>query len=181
MTLAPDKEQIAEKAPLAGTETASDSESLELFPFGIAVGGVKGRPILVLKSQCQNHVFPVWLHPVDAGLAALLSDSTRPSYSSHHATGKILELFGAKLAECRFVDLVGHHQFVDLILEGAPVQSLRMRADSVMSLCLYLKVRFFGTKELIARCREVDVEMTGLEKGLKICEEMDEKGSTYLN
>jgi hypothetical protein len=144
---------------------------IELFPSGIEVENSLGRPVLVLKDRSGNEVLPVWISPIDAGMAlADMSKST--SVSPHVVTGKILEAIGLKADTCSFVDLVGHHQFVQLSFK--PVESkrkkapvvIRLRADEAMSYCMASKARFFSTKAHMTRCRALDSELSHMGNGL---------------
>ncbi len=154
---------------------------VEVFPYGITVGAEGSRPVLIFKDEEKRESLPVWVHPVDAGLVALNTEGSALPFSSHHVTSKLFDFMKLKMTSCIFVELVGHHQYVDLLFSGAKKVKLRMRADSVMSLCLYLKARFFCTKKFIGACREVSVEMEGVEKGLKIDAGILEKDHPYWN
>jgi hypothetical protein len=118
----------------------------------------------------------VWMNPLDAGVA--LAELSQGSGSSPHSvTKRVLEMAGLLLEACEFVEIIGHHQFVDLHFkksndqtassELAPtVQKLRVRADEAMSFCLQARARFYGTKELMARCRALDADLSTLEQNL---------------
>ena len=139
---------------------------VELFPHGISVGSALGRPVLILKDQAGTEVLPVWMQPLDAGVAlAELSHSS--SATPHAVTRRLLETLGLKVESCAFVDLIGHHQFVNLTLRGEnQVKTLRARADEAMSFCLQARARFFCAKTLMARCRSIDADLSKLEQNL---------------
>jgi len=156
---------------MAMTDRKSDSsdsseEWVELFPAGISVNSTMGRPVLILKDEHQVQVLPVWMHPLDAGVA-LAELSNGSGATPHSITRRLFEALEVKVESCAFVDLVGHHQFVHLAFEGHPkLKSLRMRADEVMSFCLQARARFFSTPSYMVRCRSLDAELTTLEQGL---------------
>jgi hypothetical protein len=146
-------------------------EWVELFPSGIAVENSLGRPVLILKDQTGNEVLPVWISPIDAGIAlADLSKTT--GLTPHIVTGKVLEAIGLKAEKCSFVDLIGHHQFVQLSFRPIAPNSkkrplvIRLRADEAMSYCMASRARFFSTKAHMTRCRALDAELNQLGSGL---------------
>lgn len=163
------------KAPKAAAETPVvekpvENESLEqwveLFPHGISISSSLGRPVLILKDKAGAEVLPVWMQPLDAGVAiAELSHSA--GATPHMVTRRLLEALNLKLESCTFVELIGHHQFVNLTLRGEDqVTTLRVRADEAMSFCLQGHARFFSTRALMARCRSLDVDLSKLEQNL---------------
>lgn len=149
-----------------GSDQAGSLALVELFPHGITVGSKMGRPILILKDKATIEVLPVWMHPLDAGVA-LAELSSASSSSPHSVTKRVLEMIGLTLESCVFVDIIGHHQYVNLIFRSATeLKNLRVRADEAMSFCLQARARFFSTKEFMLRCRSLDADLTSLEQNL---------------
>ena len=175
-TLAPKPNANAGSAKLKATKPRPQ-EWIELFPHGISVGSDIGRPVLVLKDKNGIEVLPVWMHPLDAGVA-LAELSNGSGISPHAVTRRVLESLNVRLESCSFVDLVGHHQFVQLALEPlkADLQApgtakpakkmLRVRADEAMSFCLQARARFFSTRAYMLRCRALDTDLSHLEQNL---------------
>ncbi len=145
----------------------SDSEGIELFPHGISVSSNLGRPVLILKDKNALEVLPVWLNPLDAGVALTHLSQAGAGNTPHSVTRQILEMVEFKLESCRFVELVGHHQFVLLTFssQNGP-RTIRVRADEAMSFCLQGCARFFCSKDLMARCRNLDSDLTQFEQNL---------------
>lgn len=166
----------ARKAKALAHENSLESESgdqeqaleqwIELFPHGISIGSTVGRPVLILKDKSGTEILPVWMHTLDAGVA--LAELSHSAVGTPHAvTRRLLESLGLKLESCSFIDLVGHHQFVNLTLRGEDqVKTFRVRADEAMSFCLQGQARFFGTRSFMARCRSLDVDLSKLEQNL---------------
>ncbi len=152
------------------TEVTRSSEGIELFPHGISVSTALGRPVLILKDKTTVDVLPVWMNPLDAGVAlAELSQST--GVTPHSVTRRLLAQLNVKLEKCVFTEIVGHHQFVDLTFETAEASKpgfclTRVRADEAMSFCLQARARFFGTKAYMAQCRSLDVDLSTFENNL---------------
>jgi bifunctional DNase/RNase len=143
---------------------------VEMLPSGIAVATELGRPVLILKDKADEHVLPVWMHPLDAGVA-LAEMSEGSGLTPHSVTKKLLAQLNLAVESCTFVDLIGHHQYVQLNFkatrEGAPeVEAMRMRADEAMSFCLQNKAKFLATPSYMARCRRLNAELGQLEQNL---------------
>lgn len=144
---------------------------LELFPSGIAINSGLGRPLLILKDKAGNEVLPVWMHPLDAGVA-MAEMQEGLGLTPHVVTRKVLEAVGLSCESCTFVELVGHHQYVQLLFrplgdsQTAPL-TLRLRADEAMSFCLTAKARFFSTASYMTRCRALQAELGSLEENLQ--------------
>ncbi len=102
---------------------------------------------------------------------AELSHTT--SATPHAVTRRLLEMMKVTVESCVFVDLIGHHQFVNLNLRSTDVASgeselktLRVRADEAMSFCLQARARFYSTRALMAKCRDLDTDLAKLEQNL---------------
>ena len=153
-----------------------EQEAIELMPHGISVSTSIGRPVLILKDRTTVEVLPVWMQPLDATVSmAELSHSA--GATPHAVTRRLLEMMKVTVESCTFVDLIGHHQFVNLkIVSSAPVSgegdekfhmgTLRVRADEAMSFCLQARTKFFCSRALMARCRDLDGDLTTLEHNL---------------
>ena len=154
-------------------------EWLELFPYGITMGTEPGRPLLILKDAAQEEVLPVWINPVEAGIA-LSEFSTLPA-TPHGVVEKLMGALGVKLERCEISEMVGHHQYVVLKFAGAEkIVDLRLRADEAMSFCLAQKVRFFSKKEFMAQCRNLDAQMEVLENRMRTQPEIGSKNHPYV-
>ena len=135
-------------------------EWLEIFPYGMSVSPDGSRPILIFKDKSEKQVLPVWLSPLDAGLAMQTSPNSKLTHTPHELSYKILNTLGVKLTKCLFVDIKGQHQFVELHFEGSDLlKKIKVRADDAMSYCLGVKPEFYCTKEHIKKCREMDMKI----------------------
>lgn len=145
----------------------SPTEWVELFPHGISVSSSLGRPVLILKDKHAVEVLPVWMNPLDAGVALAHLSNSGAGNSPHLVTRQVLEMLEHKLEECRFIELKGHHLFVSLIFSCENGQKkVQVRADEAMSFCLQGHARFFSTRELMARCRNLDSDLTQFEQNI---------------
>src|SRR5438876_182087 len=110
---------------------------MELFVNGLVLGPDNFRPVLILKGKNEEDVLPVWLSPFEFDSSDLENRSMLKSSYFHQVTAKILKEMNWKLDRCEFVDIVGHHQYVDLYLSGDGARKkIRASAEESMSLCL---------------------------------------------
>src|SRR4051812_1529489 len=89
---------------------------IELQPVSLSAGSLGSRSVLIFKDQSGQHVLPVWLDPVDAGL--MMADSHQKVRSSgvHYAVMKVMGTFGLQVDRVVFDDVIGHHQYMTLHL-----------------------------------------------------------------
>jgi hypothetical protein len=150
---------------LNGTRDLS-AEPIEIFPQGISVSTALSRPVMVFKDKLEIEVLPVWMAPLDAGVA-LAELSHTSSTTPHAVTRRLMELMDIKLETCSFVEIVGHHQFVELKFNGAGgAKTLRVRADEAMSFCLQGRAKFYSTRDFMARCRSLDSDLQKFETNI---------------
>lgn len=145
----------------------SKSEWVEMFPFGVAIGAGYARPVMIFKDKQEKRVLPVWLSPMDAGIAvsqgnAPYSSGARNEGSPHEISSQILSTLGITLEKCLFKEVKGHHQFVELHFsskKSLPLKMLEARADDAISFCLRSGCKFFATGDYIERSRVLEGEM----------------------
>ena len=148
-------------------EKPNQIEWLELLPQGIAISSELSRPALLLKTKDEKETLPVWLSPLDAGVA-LAELSQGIGVSPHSVTKKLMKELGLRVVECRINELVGHHQYAELIFQGHPtIKTLRVRADEAMSFTLQGGARFLSTRGFMAQCRDIQSGIDDFESGLK--------------
>jgi hypothetical protein len=135
-------------------------EWIELFPLAVNVGASNERPILVLQDKEKNFSLPVWLGSLDAAAAMVQASSTTLDSTPHRTTQNILRALKTELKFCLFQELVGHNQFVDLVLSGTNEYfTVRSRADESMSICLLSQARFFCPLEIIKKSRDMETDL----------------------
>jgi len=145
----------------------TQADEIELFPYGVTLGADHQRPILILKDESCNITVPVWLSPVEAGIAITQNNGKAAASSPHALSFKVLEDLGIEPVKCVLTEVKGHHQFVEVFFKGSrKLKSLSVRADQAVSFCLHARVQFFCKKEFIESCRELELEQIGLENQL---------------
>lgn len=155
---------------------------IEVFPYAISLSSPQSRPILILKSKDGRDVLPVWMSPVDAGIAIADSQVHLPASSPHRLTQRILKQIGIELESCDFVEVVGHHQYVDLKFKGDErIEKVRARADEAMSFCLVQKAKFFSSREIMNRSRDLNEELAKVEQKVQLMPQFVQSRPQFLN
>ena len=155
----------------------SKSDWIEMFPFGVAIGASQTRMVMIFKDKAERRVLPIWLSPMDAGIAVTQS-STDLDGSPHTLPLQILDKMGVRLEKCLFKELRGHRQFVELHFAGSKkLKSIDVRADAAISFCLRAGCRFYATIDYIERSRVLEDQMIASE----VMKGMDVNSRSYLN
>lgn len=140
---------------------------IELEPFGMTAALDRRRPVMLFKEKGGESVLPVWLSPVDAGIALNQRDVQAFAMSPHDVPLKVLESLGVSVKSCRFCEVRGHQQYVELSFTGSRrLKPMRFRADHAVSFCLQAGVQFYCTREYLETCREIDAGLERLQTTL---------------
>ena len=147
-------------------QLSAKKEWVEIFPYGVSFGADEARPIMIFKDKDEKKVLPVWMSPLNAGIALQQESNSYSSISSPYALmWDILKPLGIELSKCYFVEVKGHHQFVELHFTGHPkLQQLKARADESVSFCLSSKAQFFCRSDFFKKSRVLDAEMIAAKK-----------------
>ena len=141
-------------------QTRSD-DWIELFPYGVSLSFDEARPFLILKDDSESEVLPVWMSALDAGMAVAESDVTSTHQDAHKLSALILKKFELQVKDCRFIDIQGHHQFVEISVQGPDsLEKITVRADEAMSYCLSAKARFFAKRSLMLASRRLNERLS---------------------
>lgn len=159
------------------------NQTIELEAFGLTSGMDKARPVMLFREKGGDAVLPVWLSPLDAGIALTQHNAQMFTMSPHEVTMEALKQLGVKLEECHFNDLRGHQQYVELRFSGSrKLKTMQARADHAVSFCLQAKARFFCTRGYLERCREVEVEMGQMQTQMSVSKHDSRRSRNfYLN
>ncbi len=158
------------------------SNNLELEPFGMAAGMDRTRPVMLFKEKGGEAVLPVWLSPVDAGIALTQHNVQAFAMSPHDVTLSILKTLGVGVESCRFAEVKGHQQYVEIKFSGSrKIKELKARADHAISFCLQARAKFYCTREYLEQCREIDAEVGMMEKTMIRPMDARRNGHPYLN
>jgi hypothetical protein len=169
---------------------SSKSEWIEMFPFGIAMAANNTRPVMIFKDKAEKRVLPVWLSPMDAGIAVAQANSRYPSGgqvsgSPHELSMQIMRTLHLEIEKCLFKTVKGHHQYLEIHLRStkgrklaAGVSILESPADDAISFCLRSGCKFFATGEYIERSRVLEGEMMVLGSQMGLSEQ---NPHPYLN
>ncbi len=144
-------------------ETFHQKDLVRLFPYGLSMSADASRPFLLLKDEAHVHTLPVAISPIEAGVALSQSNRTQLESSPHKFTALLLESLDIQVKQAVFVEIRGSHQYMRLYMSGHKNQnSIKLRADEAMSLCLHLETPLYATKAFIGRSRVMNAEMESL-------------------
>lgn len=167
--------------PSQEEETFHQNDLVQLFPYGLSMTTDAARPFLLLKDAAHQYTLPVAVSPIDAGVALSQSNNSVIPSSPHRFTSLLMQSLGVEIKQAVFVEIKGSHQYVRLYMSGHPsTNSLKLRADEAMSLCLYLSVPLFATKNFIGRSRVMSAEVESTAQKAQNLNLLD-KGFGYLN
>ncbi|MCX7978716.1 MAG: bifunctional nuclease family protein [Bdellovibrionaceae bacterium] len=144
-------------------EVFHQDDLLQLQPFGLSFNVDGSRPFLLLRDASGQHTLPVPVHPIEAGLTMGQANRNIVPSSPHSVLRQLLASLGMTIRQCVFVQIKGLHQYVRLYLSGHPgTNSIKVRADEAMSICLQFGVPIFATKAFILRSRQMSADIDGL-------------------
>jgi bifunctional DNase/RNase len=156
--------------------------NIELEPFGMATGMDRARPVMLFREKGGEAVLPVWLSPVDAGIALTQHNVQAFAMSPHDVTLSLLKTLGIGVASCHFREVKGHQQYVGIKFTGSrKLKEMKFRADHAISFCLQARAKFYCTREYLEQCREIDAEVHIMEKTMGRPMEARRNGHPYLN
>ncbi len=142
------------------TRLKAATDVIELEAFGLTSGMDKDRPVMLFREKGGEAVLPVWLSPLDAGIALTQHNSQTVAMSPHDIPLQALRVLGVQPESVHFVELKGHQQYMELRFNGSRrLKSIKARADHAISFCLQAKVKFYCTRGYLQRCRDVEAEI----------------------
>ena len=157
-------------------------EWIELVPWGVTAGTNKSRPVMLFRERDGEATLPVWMSPLDAGIAITQHAGRTASLSPHDLTLDVMTELGVKLENCFFKKISGYNQTVELEFSGSrKLKRIESRADHALSFCLHARAKFFCTRGYLNECREVTADMERTEFGLMVMSEDSRNPHPYLN
>lgn len=145
-----------------------EKELVELFPYGLSLTNDASRPFIILKDKFGEMTLPVPINQLEAGVTLTQSAQAHEPVTTHRFTERLLESLDIKLERCVFVEIKGIHQYARIYMKGhSQYQSLKFRADEIMSLCIHLKVPIYATKNFINRSKVMSAEIVTLAEDVK--------------
>jgi len=142
-------------------EVFHDRDLIQLHPYGLSFDGDPSRPFLLLKDETHEVTLPVAVNPLEAGVTLTQNNrnSEKRPLTPHKFSHWLLESLDIQIVRCVFVEIKGLFQYVRLYMVGHPkTNSVKLRADEAMSLCLLLNVPIFATRSFIGRSRVMATE-----------------------
>lgn len=162
-------------------EIFHQKDLIQLLPYGLSMTTDAARPVLLLRDEAHAYTLPVALSPIEAGISLSQSNKLLRESSPHKFAATLMSSLGIDIKQAVFVEIKGADQYLRLYMSGHPrMSSVKLRAEEVMSLCLYLDVPLYATKNFIGRSR---VMAATLESGAQNLKKITPaiKGTGYLN
>jgi hypothetical protein len=157
------------------------SDLIRLFPFGLSMAQEGARPILLLKDEKGLHTLPVAVNPLEAGMALSQVNHAAPPSTPHRFASLLMNSLKIEPLQCVFVQIKGAHQYVRVYFRGhASLNSLKVRADEAMSLCLHLTVPIYATMDFINQSKVMNAEIKELNQGVMKNRHLVIKNHTYM-
>ena len=94
-------------------------EWIELVPWGVTAGANKSRPVMLFRELNGEATLPVWMSPLDAGIAITQHHVRTAAISPHDLTLNVMTELGVKLEKCFFKEIRGYQQHVELEFSGS--------------------------------------------------------------
>lgn len=158
-----------------------DEDLIKLVPYGISMTTDPQRPTLLLRDSSGQHVLPVALNPLEAGMTLTQSNTRVTPATPHKFTKLFLDSLNIKIERCVFVEIKGSSQYVRIFLENHPSHgSFKLRADEAMSLCLYLNVDIYATLEFMNKSKVLAAEIEQFSKNFAFNPSEILKTQTYI-
>ncbi len=158
-----------------------DKDLILLKPFGLSLSNDASRPFLILKDESGDDVLPVAINQLEAGVTLTQSSHSAMPVTMHKFSERLLHSLDIQLDRCVFVEIKGVHQFVRIYMSKHPLyQSMKFRADEVMSLCIHQKIPIFATKSYIRKSKIMSAEITQIAKDVNDKPGLLQRHHTYL-
>lgn len=140
-----------------------EKDLVELFAYGLSLANDATRPFMLLKDKSGDLTLPVPINQLEAGVTLTQSANAVEPVTTHRFSERLLDSLDIQLERCVFVEIKGIHQYARIYMKGhSQYQSLKFRADEIMSLCIHLKVPIFATKNFIIRSKHMSAEIVTL-------------------
>lgn len=162
-------------------EIFHQSDLIELKPYGLSVAPQLDRPFLLLKSDKNEHVLPVFLNPLEAGVTLTQSNRSVTPLTPHRFARELLKTLEIQIVQMVFVQIKGAHQFVRVYMQGHPhLNSIKMRADEVMSLILEMNVPIFATAAHIQNAKILNAQLEAFSQDFIKKATVEQKNQPYI-
>jgi hypothetical protein len=162
-------------------EVFHQAELIQLFPYGISIAPQIERPFLILKSDRAEHVLPVFLNPLEAGVTLTQSNRTIAPLTPHGFARELMKSLDIRPLQLVFVQIKGAHQFVRIYMQGHPrLNSIKMRADEVMSLALEMSIPIFATVAHIQNAKVLNAQLEAYSQDFIRKTLSEQKNQSYI-
>lgn len=173
--------EIVFSDPTNGEETFHQKDLIRLDVYGLTINTDPQHPVLILKDKTERYVLSVMINPLEAGVTLTQSNKSIAPVTPHRFAHELLTSLDIEIVQCVFVQIKGTHQYVRIYLKGHPrVNSIKLRADEVMSLVLHLSIPMFASKKFIEKSKTLTARIAGLVENSQLHGRMIHKNQSYI-
>lgn len=120
--------------------------------FGLALDEDTQVPILILKSEKEDAIFPIWIGAMEAmAISMALNNFVPPRPMTHDLLLAVVEKLGLTLAAVEIVSVVDGTYYAELVLvRGEERTRIDCRPSDGVALALRAKAGIFVAPEVLA-------------------------------
>lgn len=161
----------------------SEEQLIELKPLGINLSGPHSRPLLLLKDLSGDMTMPVPISHLEAGIL-LQQTGQGPAVSSPHAiTQQILAFAHLQIEKCVIHTIKNSILVCQLEIKSdknSTLDFIEIKAESAVTLCLYLSVPIYASRDIIWKARSQSLELQEAESQLHVFQTSAMRPHQYL-
>ena len=133
---------------------------------GLMVDPVTNMPMVILRSEEEKYVLPIWVGIFEANAIALRLESIdTPRPMTHDLLGTVVERLGARVVEVVVSDLRDNTFYAVVSLErGGEVVSVDARPSDAIALALRTGAAIYVDQTVIEKAKAFDVGSEDPEK-----------------
>lgn len=162
-------------------EVFHQKDLIELEVYGLSLNPDPNHPFLLLKDKTEKYVLSVMINPLEAGVTLTQSNMSIAPVTPHKFAHELMDSLNIEILQCVFVQIKGTHQYVRIYFKGHPkVNSLKFKADEVMSLVLHLKTPIFASKKFIEKSKVLSSRIADLAQNQGPNKKIPHKNQAYV-
>jgi bifunctional DNase/RNase len=162
-------------------ENFRQEDLIELEVYGLSLNPDPNHPILLLKDKSGKFTLSVMTNPLEAGVTLTQSNKSIAPITPHRFAQELLKSLQIEISQCVFVQIKGTHQYVRVFFGNHPkTNSLKFRADEVMSLMLHLNIPIFASKLFIEKSKVLSIQLASMTQNVQLNHKPTLKNQPYV-
>lgn len=145
-------------------ELNKPNDWLKIFPRGFLYSATGARQIFLFIAEKEDITFPVWV----GGSQGWPGRGEQIHSSITFVRHKLLKSIDFKISRCLFYGMNGHQIQTKLILINSKNEEITFEDSlaAILPLCLAGECDYFATRDLIEKCRTIDMGLHQMEFGV---------------